>query len=172
VSNAAYYLAWLAIALVLTGIASAQIARHLRWRELRRAKALELMEALEHYSMWVAAQRHASYFHGVADDDREFPLEHARSLVVGWFPEASEALLAAYAVHNRLLEFFWAQQVLRLRDPEGWLESDPERRFAPLWRQHRQALTRIAALLEAPAPGVAMPSRPASSKEARESIPA
>jgi hypothetical protein len=52
------------------------------------------------------------------------------------------------AVHNRLLNFLGTQQALWLRDPDRWLESDHDKRFMALWRQHRLVLQALLTRLE------------------------
>lgn len=142
-SNFAYHALWLALALVAIGIASALITRHLRRRELRRVAAEEMLDALARYSEWMALQRRAVAFQ---DEPRgpQAPLEQARALGSRWFPELSAGLVELMAVHASLVEFLWGQQLLRLQDPEAWLESDHDRRFMELWRQHRLAVHRLA----------------------------
>jgi hypothetical protein len=143
VSNLAYYSLWLAAALLTAAVLSAAIAKHLRLRELRRAKAAELLEALERYSEWAAVQCRSTFFNGESEESAS-ALEEARLLKSGWFPELSAELLEFFAVHNRMIDFLWTQQVLRLKDPEAWLESDHDARFVQLWRQHRHAVESIA----------------------------
>ena len=138
-SNIVYFSLWLVAALVAVALASATIARSLRLREVRRLKALELLDALARYSEWAAAQRRAPFFQGDGED-ASLPLEQARQIKQGWFPELAGDMVEILIVHNRLVDFLWNQQLLRLKDPEGWLESDHDTRFLALWRQHRYAL--------------------------------
>ncbi len=138
-SNVAYYSLWLVAALIAVALVSATIARALRLREVRRLKALELLDALDRYSDWVAFQRRATFFQGEGDA-AETPLEEARHIKQGWFPELAGDMVEILIVHNRLVDFLWNQQVLRYKDPERWLESDHDNRFLQLWRQHRQAI--------------------------------
>ena len=139
VSNIVYFSLWLVAALLAIAVVSATIARSLRLREVRRQKALELLEALGRYSEWVAAQRRTAFFQGEGDDAAT-PLEEARHIKQGWFPELAGNMVEILIVHNRLVDFLWNQQLLRLKDPEGWLESDHDTRFLELWRQHRYAI--------------------------------
>ncbi len=138
-SNIVYFSLWLVAALIAVALASATIARSLRLREVRRLKALELLDALERYSEWVAGQRRATFFEGEGAEG-ETPLEEARHIKQGWFPELAGDMVEIMVVHNRLVDFLWNQQLLRLRDPERWMESDHDGRFLELWRQHRYAL--------------------------------
>lgn len=138
-SSLVYYSLWLVAALTAVSLVSATIARGMRLREVRRLKALELLDALGRYSDWVAGQRRASLFQGEGED-AETPLEEARHITQGWFPELADDLVEILIVHNRLVDFLWNQQLLRFRDPERWLESDHDSRFLELWRQHRYAL--------------------------------
>ncbi|MDB5947759.1 MAG: hypothetical protein JWQ33_2785 [Ramlibacter sp.] len=138
-SNIVYFSLWLVAALIAIALLSATIARSLRMREVRRLKALELLDALSRYSDWVAAQRRAAFFQGESDDGSS-PLEDARNIKQGWFPELAGDMVEILIVHNRLVDFLWNQQLLRFKDPEGWLESDHDTRFLELWRQHRYAI--------------------------------
>ncbi len=138
-SSLVYFSLWLVAALIVIALVSATIARGLRLREVRRLKALELLDALDRYCEWVAAQRRATFFQGEGEDD-ETPLEEARHIKQGWFPELAGDMVEILIVHNRLVDFLWNQQLLRLKDPERWLESDHDSRFMELWRQHRYAI--------------------------------
>lgn len=138
-SSVVYYSLWLVAALIAVALVSATIARSLRLREVRRLKALELLDALDRYSGWVASQRRATFFQGEGDA-AETPLEEARHIKQGWFPELGGDMVEILIVHNRLVDFLWNQQVLRYKDPERWLESDHDSRFLQLWRQHREAI--------------------------------
>ena len=140
-SNIVYFSLWLVAALIAVALASATIARSLRLREVRRLKALELLDALDRYSDWVASQRRATFFQGEGEGDgAETPLEEARHIKQGWFPELAGDLVEILIVHNRMIDFLWNQQLLRLKDPERWMESDHDSRFLELWGQHRYAL--------------------------------
>lgn len=141
-SNIVYYSLWLVAALVTMALISAMIVRSLRLREVRRQKALVLLDALGRYSEWVAAQRRAAFFEGEGED-ASAPLEEARRIKQGWFPELAGDMVEILVVHNRLVDFLWNQQLLRFRDPEAWLESDHDTRFLELWRQHRDALETV-----------------------------
>jgi hypothetical protein len=139
VSNIVYFSLWLVAALIAVALVSATIARSLRMREVRRQKALELLDALGRYSEWVAAQRRAAFFEGEGEDSSS-ALEEARQIKQGWFPELAGDMVEILTVHNRLVDFLWNQQLLRFKDPERWLESDHDTRFLGLWRQHRYAI--------------------------------
>lgn len=147
-SNTAYYLAWLAAGLAAIAIASAAITRHLRMRVLRRVKAAQLLEALASYTDWIAARRRAAYFQGDAQEG-DSPLQDVGAIQRDWFPELSEDAARLFEVHAHLIDFLWAQQMLRLKDAEAWLESDPDARFVQLWRSHRDAAQAAAEKLDA-----------------------
>lgn len=138
-SRIAYFSFWLVAALIAIALVSATIARGLRLREVRRLKALELLDALDRHCEWIAAQRRATFFQGDAGD-AQGPLEEASHIEQGWFPELAGDMVEILIVHNRLVDFLWNQQLLRLKDPERWLESDLDSRFLELWRQHRYAI--------------------------------
>ena len=140
-STIVYYSLWLVTALIAVALASATIARSLRLREVRRLKALELLDALDRYSDWIAIQRRTTFFQGECEGDgAETALEEARHIKQGWFPELAGDLVEILIVHNRMIDFLWNQQLLRLKDPERWMESDHDSRFLELWGQHRYAL--------------------------------
>ena len=147
-STLVYFSLWLVAALIAVALVSATIARGLHTREVRRLKAVELLDALTRYSDWVAAQRRVTFFHGESDDS-EWPLEEARHIKQGWFPELAGDMVEILIVHNRLIDFLWNQQLLRLKDPEGWLDSDHDMRFLELWRQHRYAVEGVQIKLRA-----------------------
>lgn len=146
-SHTAYYLVWLAAGLALVAIASAGIARHLRLRVLRRAKAAQLLDALATYSDWVAMQRRAAYFQGDAQE-ADSPLQDVRNIQRDWFPELSEEATQLFEVHAHLIDFLWAQHLLRLKDADAWFESDHDVRFMQLWRSHRDAAQATAEKLK------------------------
>jgi hypothetical protein len=135
VSSFAYYLAWLAVGLVIIAVISALITRHLRRRVMRRLWAAEMFDALMRYSEWVASQRTTLLFNGALQEDAS-GLGEVCALGRQWFPDLSAQLAQICAVHTRLVEFLAGQQLLRLQDPEAWLESDFEARFLEHWRQH------------------------------------
>lgn len=138
-SNIVYFSLWLVAGLIAIALVSATIARSLRMHEVRRLKARELLDALSRYSEWIATQRRAPFFQGEGDEGLSL-LKAARNIEQGWFPELAGDMVEFLFVHNRLVDFLWHQQLLRSRDPEGWLESDHDTRFLELWRQHRYAI--------------------------------
>ena len=160
-SNLLYHALWIAIALAGIAVASAVIARRLRLREVRRKKAEEALDALARYSEWLAAQRRTANFQG----DR--PAQGSALVQLGQvqqaaFPELSGAMAQLLEVHSRMLDFLWKQQLLRVRDPEGWLESDHDNRFIALWREHRVAVHRLADRLRALAGELLVDAEPES----------
>lgn len=102
-----------------------------------------MLDALASYSEWVAAQRRAVAFKGEPQGP-DAPLEQARALGLALFPELAAGMLELLAQHEQLVNFLWRQQLLRLQDPELWLESDHDGRFMALWREHRLAVHRLA----------------------------
>jgi hypothetical protein len=148
VSNTTYYLAWLAAGLAAAAVASALITRHLRWRLARRARAVELLDALASYTGWIAAQRRAVFFQGDSQDG-DSPLQQVRAIQRGWFPELWDEMAELFEVHARLVDFLWTQQMLRLKDAEAWLESDHDAGFMRLWRLHREAAHAVGGKLKA-----------------------
>ncbi|WP_427913318.1 hypothetical protein ACPWT1_22315 [Ramlibacter sp. MMS24-I3-19] len=141
-----YHASWIAVALALIAGASAWLSHHWRLRETRRHHAEEALDALARYSEWLAGQRRPGQFSGERTDAAA-PLARVRTLQQASFPELAPALVHLYEVHARLLDFLWRQQLLQLRDPEGWLESDHDGRFMALWREHREVVHALAQTL-------------------------
>lgn len=135
-SSAVYYLLWLAAGLVLTAIASALITLQLRKREVRRLKGDELLDALARYSEWVAAQGRGVFFQADTQGMTVAALQELGAVQQQWFPELCREAEEVFAVHRRLIAFLLMQRTLRLRDPEGWLESDQDAGYMSLWQQH------------------------------------
>ena len=75
-------------------------------------------------------------------------LDEACTIRMAWFPELAGEMAELLAVHNRMVNFLGTQQALWLRDPEHWLESEHDKRFLALWRQHRFTLQALLAKLE------------------------
>jgi hypothetical protein len=76
------------------------------------------------------------------------------------FPELAAPAREMLAIHQGLIEFMRAQDVLRRNDAEAWLESDHDARFMELWRQH-QAVT-LAVISELDAFAASRPRRRAT----------
>ena len=142
-----YFAAWVLAALVAIALLSAVLARTRGRQDLRRAQAEKLTRALERYSAWVCAQRLAAVFHGESAEAAA-ALDEACTTRMAWFPELAGDMAELTAVHNRLVNFLHTQQALWLRDPEHWLESEHDKRFLALWRQHRLALEALLARLQ------------------------
>lgn len=142
-----YLVTWLLAALLAIGALSWVLARSRRRHELRRHQARQLLQALQRYSSWVCAQRLAAVFQGEGAEAAA-ALDEACTLRLAWFPELAGDMAELLAVHNRLINFLSTQQALWLRDPEHWLESEHDRRFMALWKQHRFALQALLARLE------------------------
>jgi hypothetical protein len=142
-SNLLYHALWMAIALAGIAVASGLIARRLRLRDLRRRKAEETLDALARYSEWLGAQRRTANFQGDRSAETS-ALVQVRQLQQSAFPELSAATVQLVEMHARMLDFLWRQQLLQVRDPDGWLESDHDNRFMALWREHRVAVHRLA----------------------------
>lgn len=142
-----YLAAWLLALLCAVAVLSWLLARYKRRHDLRRIQAHLLAAALHRYSQWVCTQRLAAVFQGDGREAAE-ALDQARTIRMAWFPELTPDMAEVLAVHNRLVSFLATQQALWLRDPEGWLESDHDKRFLALWRQHRFAVQALLAKLE------------------------
>lgn len=142
-----YLAAGLLLALAGVCALSWLLARHQRRHDLRRIQAERLLRSLQRYSDWVSAQRLAAVFQGEGKEAAA-ALDAACTLRLAWFPELAGDMAELLAVHNRLINFLSNQQTLWLRDPEHWLESEHDKRFMALWRQHRFALEVLEAKLE------------------------
>jgi hypothetical protein len=142
-----YLALWLAALLIAIGILSWLLARYKGRHDLRRIQAQRLLEVLQRYSEWVCGQRLAAVFHGEPPEAAE-ALDEACTIRMAWFPELAGDMAQVVAVHNRIVNFLGTQQSLWLRDPEHWLDSDHDKRFMALWRQHRFALQALLASLE------------------------
>jgi hypothetical protein len=147
VSSTAYYLCWLVAGLALSALASACIARYLRRRIARKVKAAEAMDALARYSFWVNSQRRTAFFHGNCRD-ADGPLSELQLAIDAAFPDLQRGLAQLLACHARVVDFLWTQHVVRLTDPEAWLESDADAAFAPLWSAHLSAAQSLAHRLQ------------------------
>lgn len=134
-----YLAAWVLVVLAAIGGLSAALTRYSRRQDERLRQAQRLAGALQRYSDWVAAQRLLAVFHGESPEAAA-ALDEACTIRVAWFPELAGDMAELMAVHNRLVNFLATQQALWLRDPEHWLESDHDKRFMALWRQHQYAL--------------------------------
>ena len=142
-----YLAGWLLSAVVVAAVLSWLLAGYQRRHDLRRTEAEKLLRALNRYSEWVGVQRLAAVFEGEGAEAAA-ALDTACTIRVAWFPELAGDMAELLAVHNRMLNFLGTQQALWLRDPEHWLESEHDRRFMALWRQHRFALQALVDKLE------------------------
>jgi hypothetical protein len=142
-----YLAACLFLALLGVGVLSWLLARYRRRHDLRRIEAHRMLRALQRYSDWLCAQRLAAVFQGESRDAAA-ALDDACTIRMAWFPELAGDMAELMAVHNRIINFLGTQQALWLRDPEHWLESEHDKRFVALWRQHRFALEALLARLE------------------------
>jgi hypothetical protein len=142
-----YLAACLLAALVVIGVLSWLLARYKRRHDARRLQAQRLLQALQRYSEWIGAQRMAAVFQGEGAEAAA-ALDEACTVRLAWFPELAGDMAELIGVHNRLINFLGTQQALWLRDPEHWLESEHDKRFMALWKQHRNALQALLAKLE------------------------
>ena len=142
-----YLAAWMLAVLVAIGILSWMLARYKRRHDLRRLQAQALLAALARYSEWVCSQRLAAVFQGEPPEAAD-ALDEACTIRMAWFPELAGDMAQLVAIHNRIINFLGTQQALWLRDPEHWLESEHDKRYMALFRQHRFALQALLARLE------------------------
>jgi hypothetical protein len=145
--NTTYLAGCLSAALLVIGVLSWLLARYRRRNDERRLQAQELLQSLQRYSEWVCAQRLAAVFQGEGAEAAA-ALDRACTIRQASFSELSGDMAELLAVHNRLINFLGTQQALWLRDPEHWLESEHDKRFMALWRQHRSTLQALLEKLE------------------------
>ena len=146
-ADTTYLAGWLLVALAGVATLSWFLARRSKRHDLRCIQAEHLLRALQRYSEWVCAQRLAAVFQGEGPEAAA-ALDAACTIRLAWFPELAGDMAELLAVHNRLINFLSTQQQLWLRDPEHWLESEHDKRFMALWRQHRNALQALLGKLE------------------------
>ena len=154
---------YLAALIALPGVAALSwaLAHYGRRQDLRRDQAQRLLRALQRYSDWVCAQRLAAVFQGEGAEAAA-ALDTACTIRLAWFPELAGDMAELMAVHNRLINFLSTQQQLWLRDPEHWLESEHDKRFMALWRQHRYALEALLTRLQQVTRATISPAPPAA----------
>lgn len=153
VSPFMYYALCLLAGVLLAAAVSAAITWHLRRQELRREHALVLGQALTRYASWVAAQRGGAGL-GPQRDLADRALLDASRAQGRWFPQLRDELSGLLAADRELEGFVHRQRQLRISDPEAWLESNHEIRFARLLRQQDETVERILQRLD----GAANPS--------------
>lgn len=139
--------AGLLLTLLVAGVLCWWLAHHQRRQELLQMQAGRLLRALQRYSDWVRAQRLAAVFQGEGQEAAA-ALDAACTIRLTWFPDLAGDMAEVLAVHNRLVSFLSHQQALWLRDPEHWMESEHDKRFMALWRQHCFAVQALQAKLE------------------------
>jgi hypothetical protein len=142
-----YLAAWLVVSVLAAGALSWLLASHHMRDELRCLQAQRLLDALQRYSDWFQAQRLTTVFSGEGVQAAA-ALDEACTIRVRWFPELAPDLAELLAVHRQLLDFLDSQQALWLREPEHWLESEHDKRFMALWRQHRRSLKALLSRIE------------------------
>lgn len=156
-----YHASWIAVALAVTAVASGWLSFQWRRRETRRHHAEQAIEGLARYAEWLAAQRRPGQFTGDRHDAAA-PLVQVRACLQACFPELLPALVQLLELHARLVDFLWRQQLLQLRDPEGWLVSDHDGRFMALWREHRDVVHALADTLRGQSGGLLVDAEPES----------
>jgi hypothetical protein len=142
-----YLAACLAVALVVIAVLTAMLTRYRAHQDWCRVQAGRMQQALQRYSEWVSTQRLVAVFQGESPDAAA-ALDEACTIRMACFPELAGDMAELLAVHNRLVNFLATQQVLWLRNPEQWLESEHDKRFLALWRQHQYALHALLSRLE------------------------
>ena len=147
VSPFTYYALCLLAGLLLAAAVSAAITWHLRRHELRREHALVLAQALTRYASWVAAQRGGAGL-GPQRDLADRALLDASRAQGRWFPPLRADVSRLLEADRQLESFVHRQHQLQMTDPEAWLESNHENRFADLLRQQDEGVERILRRLE------------------------
>jgi len=158
-SGLLYHALWVAIALLAAALASALLTRRAARLALRRDCARQALEALARQCEWLAAQRRNPGFDG-EPRGASAPLGVLLRCQAQALPELATGTSALLQVHGRAIDFLWRQQLLRLRDPEAWLDSDHDRRFMDLWQDHQAAVQGLAEQLRAVAGSVEQDPEP------------
>ncbi len=146
------YLVALLVGLLLAAVLSGVMVRRLQRRATRQARALRLLAALGRYAVWPAALRAP-----LADEIPEAPtpalLAEVQALQARGFPQAEPQMARLRQADGALREFLQAQQALKLRDTEAWLESDHERRLDGLCERLQAAIEALThAVRDVPVP--------------------
>ncbi len=142
-----YYCLWIALGLVLAGLASTLLVRQLRRRVQHEAQAHALLEALSRYAVWTAAQRDGQA-RGHERATAIAALREARLLQARCFPALTPAFARLLDSDRRLQAFLCEQQALRVLEPEAWLDSQPMPVTQELWQRHEAALLALAQRLQ------------------------
>jgi len=110
---------------------------------LRLRKAHDLIHALDAYCDWIEAQRHIAFF---TDETAraDSPLDRARAIKQAHFPELSQVMVELLMVHTALTDFFWRQQVLRIKSPDGWVQAEHDAAYLLLKTRMLDAVRRMA----------------------------
>ena len=150
------YLMALLVGLLLAAVLSGVMVRRLQLRATQRAQALRLLAALGRYAVWPAALR-APLGEGLAEDLPEAPspalLAEVQALQARSFPQAGPQMARLCEADAALREFLQAQQALKLRDTEDWLESDHELRLDGLCERLQAAIQALThAVRDTPVP--------------------
>lgn len=143
----AYYCLWIVLGLVLAGLASTLLVRHLRRRAQYAVQARALLDALSRYAVWTVAQRNG-HAHEQARAKAVAALREARLLQARCFPALTPEFSNLLDSDRRLQAFLREQQSLRVHAPEAWLDSQPAPVLNELWQQHESVLHALARRLE------------------------
>lgn len=117
-------LAWPVLVALIIALCAAALCV---WRAMRPRSAVpdrlqpahDLIQALDQYCGWVEAQRHIAFF---TDESAhpDSPIGRARAIKQAHFPELSQAMVELLMAHTALVDFFWSQQVQRMKAPDAW----------------------------------------------------
>jgi ABC-type nickel/cobalt efflux system permease component RcnA len=141
-------LSWLVLAALVIALCAAVLClwRVVRPRPVATARlqhAHELMQALDQYCDWVEAQRHIAFF---SDESvhPDSPIGRARAIKHAHFPELSQRMVELLMVHSALVDFFWRQQVQRMKEPEAWaVATDHDETYLELRQQMLDAVRKM-----------------------------
>ncbi|MGE0331426.1 MAG: hypothetical protein AB7P37_12095 [Ramlibacter sp.] len=111
-------LAALAVALCAGALCAWRAVRPRPAASDRRQQAYDLIQALDQYCEWVEAQRHIAFFSDESTHP-DSPIGRARAIKHAHFPELSQAMVELLMAHTALVDFFWSQQVQRMKTPEA-----------------------------------------------------
>jgi hypothetical protein len=142
-------LSWPVLAVIAIALCAAAV---FVWRVLRprpaapdrRQHAHDLIQALDQYCDWVEAQRHIAFFTDESTHP-DSPIGRARAIKHAHFPELSQRMVELLMVHSALVDFFWRQQVQRMKEPEAWAAAtDHDETYLVLRQRMLDAVRKMA----------------------------
>ncbi len=109
----------------------------------RLQHAHDLIQALDQYCEWVEAQRQIAFFTDESTHP-DSPLGRARMIKQAHFPELSQAMVELLMAHTALVDFFWSQQVQRMKAPDVWSAATDHATYLALRQRMLDAVRHMA----------------------------